>query len=46
MCGIKYGGRTYIVCYTQPGAALELFAAMQSYEDDHPLDVIVWMGVF
>ena len=47
MVGIKYGGRTYIVCYTQSSAsAIHLFDAMQSYETGHPEDVIVWLGDF
>ena len=47
MVGIKYGGRTYICCYTQSAkAAIHLFDVMQSYEADHPEDVIVWMGDF
>ena len=40
MVGIKYGGRTYIVCYTQSSAsAMHLFDAMQSYETGRPEDV-------
>jgi hypothetical protein len=47
MCGIKFGGRTYIVCYTQSSkAAIHLFEAMQSYEADHMDEDIVWMGDF
>ena len=45
MVGIKYGGKTYIVCYTQSSdVAVFLFDAMQEYELDHPEDVIVWIG--
>lgn len=47
MVGIKYGGKTYIVCYTQSSdAAVVLFDAMQEYELDHSEDVIVWIGDF
>ena len=45
--GIKYGGRTYMCCYAQSSkAAVHLFDAMQTYEADHPGDVIVWMCDF
>ena len=45
MAGIKYDGKTYVICYTRSSdVAVFLFDAMQEYALDLPEDVIVWIG--